>query len=1132
MPDHYGYTTNIILDYSPGQAYNQFVIMDRIRSYLKSIERKYARGDASEHTYRSSMEKLIEALGDNITATNEPKRIKCGAPDFIITKGIVPLGYIETKDIGKSLQAIETDARKKTPKTADGKQLKRYLGSLSNLIFTDYLEFRWFYNGEKRLVVRIARETDSGKIRFEKEKGDEFIKLIRAFLEAETVSIDSPIALAKKMASIAQLIHDIILGALSDDDKGGNLRDQMEAFRKVLIHDLTEGQFADMYAQTICYGLFTARYNHKGKEPFTREKATFELPKTNPFLRKMFGHIAGPELDDRVTWAVDDLAELLDKADIEAITRDFGKRTRREDPVVHFYESFLAAYDPKMRESRGVYYTPEPVVSFIVRSVDYILKNDFGLEDGLADSHKIDLCKNKKGKDGKTETVKKGKCHKVIILDPAVGTGTFLHGVIDHIHEHITNKGQGGTWSSYVSEHLLPRIFGFELLMAPYAVAHMKLGIQLEETGYDFKADERLNIYLTNTLEESFNAGDLPFANWIAAEANEAGKIKNEAPVMVILGNPPYSGHSANKGAWIRDLLRGKDSLTGEKTENYFEVDGKPLGERNPKWLNDDYVKFIRFSQWRIEQTGYGILAFITNHSYLDSPTFRGMRQSLMNTFDDIYILDLHGNAKKREKAPDGSKDENVFDIQQGVAIGIFVKRRITSKRSTVKKHSDLWGLREQFKNIKSQKPLLIGGKYYWLQENDISHKQFNRIESLYPSYLFKPQDRELLSEYNALWSIKGIMRVHVLGFQTHRDNFAIDFNHKTMIKHIRDLLNDEIENDEIAEKYGIEDSCNWQLGNARSKISDLRNWEKYIVNCTYRPFDERYCFFNSIVMDRPRRELVDHVFCKDNITILVPRQLAFTGWRHIFISKKVADSCAVSIKTKEGNHNFPLYLYPEPLKRDLFDSEKTANAPGGRKPNIAPEFTDEFSKKIKMAFVQDGKGDLKKTFGPEDVFSYIYAVFHSPAYRERYAEFLKIDFPRLPLTSKPVLFRNLCKLGDELVNLHLMEKTGPEITSYPIEGEHEVEKVRYTEPGQGADNGRVWINKEQYFENVRPEVWGFHIGGYQVCYKWLKDRKGRKLSYDDIKHYQNIVSILSETIRIMPAIDKLIDKHGGWPIN
>ncbi len=549
--------------------------MNRIRSYLKSIERKYARGDASEHTYRSSMEKLIEALGDNITATNEPKRIKCGAPDFIITKGIVPLGYIETKDIGKSLQAIETDARKKTPKTADGKQLKRYLGSLSNLIFTDYLEFRWFYNGEKRLVVRIARETDSGKIRFEKEKGAEFLKLISAFLEAETVSIDSPIALAKKMASIAQLIHDIILGALSDDDKGGNLRDQMEAFRKVLIHDLTEGQFADMYAQTICYGLFAAVCNHKGKEPFTREKATFELPKTNPFLRKMFGHIAGPELDDRITWAVDDLAELLDKADIEAIVRDFGKRTRREDPVVHFYESFLAAYDPKMRKSRGVYYTPEPVVSFIVRSVDHILKKDFDLEDGLANISKVPIYEKKKDNKGKIKTVKTGESHKVLVLDPAVGTGTFLHGVIDHIHEYLLEKGQAGTWSSYVSAHLLPRLFGFELLMAPYAVAHMKLGIQLKETGYDFKAKERIRVFLTNTLEEAYEIKGLPiFDKWIAEEANKAGKVKSEKPVMVIIGNPPYSYDSENKGSWIQNLIR-----------DYYEVDGHPLGERNPKGL-------------------------------------------------------------------------------------------------------------------------------------------------------------------------------------------------------------------------------------------------------------------------------------------------------------------------------------------------------------------------------------------------------------------------------------------------------------------------------------------------------------------------------------------------------------------
>lgn len=509
--------------------------LNAISEYLRQIGKYLATGRATEHTYRAALATLIESFEKGITATNEPKHVRCGAPDFIVTRGQTPLGYLEAKDVGRNLDEIQRTH-----------QMERYLQGLSNLILTDYLEFRWYEEGEYRMTARLARVGAKGKLRKEKDGHEEVAKLI---------------------------------GAFEDEDKGGSLHDQLEGFRKVLLHDLEPAQFADMYAQTICYGLFAARCNHRGREPFTRKLASFDIPKTNPFLRKMFGYVAGPDLDDRVVWAVDHLAELLNRVDTAAILEDFGKRTRQEDPVVHFYETFLAAYDPKMREARGVYYTPEPVVSYIVRSVDHILKTDFGLPDGLADTTKVPLYETVRTKNGKTRRKKKGESHKVLILDPAVGTGTFLHGVIDHVHEHVQSRGQAGTWSGYVSKHLLPRLFGFELLMAPYAVAHMKLGLQLAETGYDFKSGERLGIYLTNTLEEAFELADLPlFAQLIADEANAAGKVKSEAPVMVVLGNPPYSGHSANKGTWISDLLHGKDAITGKPTSNYFQVEGPTLG--------------------------------------------------------------------------------------------------------------------------------------------------------------------------------------------------------------------------------------------------------------------------------------------------------------------------------------------------------------------------------------------------------------------------------------------------------------------------------------------------------------------------------------------------------------------------
>ena len=481
-----------------------------LRNYLQEIEQAYRMGNATEHTYRSNLKELVETFAPGVTATNEPKRVKCGAPDFIITRKQTPLGYIETKDIGISLDHTEhTD------------QMKRYMGSLANLILTDYVEFRWYVAGEHRITARLTKAGMKNKWVPEQDGIEQVSKLLQGFMITQTPTVNNPKELAIRMASIAQLVRNAISLAFKSEEGGGSLHVQMEGFRQVLLPDLDSEQFADMYAQTICYGLFAARCNARLNTAFTREHAAYDIPKTNPFLRKMFGYIAGPDLDERIVWAVDDLAEVLNRSDMEAILRDFGKRTHREDPVVHFYETFLAQYDPKLREARGVYYTPEPVVSYIVRSVDHLLKKDFELVEGLADATTLKA----ESSDGQFSL----ESHKVQILDPATGTGTFLHSVIDLIYE--TFKGNEGMWSSYVSQHLLPRLFGFELLMAPYAVAHMKLGLQLAETGYDFKSDERLGVFLTNTVEEGFEGGKLPFAEWLVEEATAAGSVKYDAPV-------------------------------------------------------------------------------------------------------------------------------------------------------------------------------------------------------------------------------------------------------------------------------------------------------------------------------------------------------------------------------------------------------------------------------------------------------------------------------------------------------------------------------------------------------------------------------------------------------------------------
>jgi hypothetical protein len=653
-----------------------------IDAYVAAVQAEAARGNATEHTFRPALKALLESLDTGIAATNEPRRIACGAPDYQVARGNLPVGHVEAKDLHVDLD-----------KEARSSQMARYLKALPNLILTNYLDFRWFVNGELREEARIGRRDRNGKVVREPQGEMDLNRLLQGFLSQQPPVVGTPRDLALRLAEMARLTRTLIAETFKREDQRGELHEQYDAFRKALIPGLDADEFADMYAQTLAYGLFAARVNTPlppapspqaergsrgsgggevsgsrggggGEVSFTRYSAAQLLPRTNPFLSKLFYEIAGPDLDDRIAWAVDDIAALLARADMSEILRDFGKRTRQEDPVVHFYETFLHAYDPKMRESRGVYYTPEPVVSFIVRSVDHLLRTRFGKALGLADQD-------------------------TLILDPATGTATFLYFVVEQIYETLRQNGLESGWNSYVGDgpkSLLRRLFGFELLMAPYAVAHLKLGLQLQEKGYDFGRNERLGVYLTNALDEGVPAQTtMPFARYIADESAAAAEVKSSKPIMVVLGNPPYSYTSENTGDWISDLVR-----------DYYKVDGQNLGERNPKGLQDDYVKFIRFGQWRVGQTGEGVLAFISNNGYLDNPTFRGMRQSLLRSFDDIYILNLHGNAKKKERAPDGGPDENVFDIQQGVAIGLFIKRHDVAKsHATATIHyADLWGER------------------------------------------------------------------------------------------------------------------------------------------------------------------------------------------------------------------------------------------------------------------------------------------------------------------------------------------------------------------------------------------------------------------------------------------------------
>ena len=1068
-------------------------MINSLQSYLQTIQEVYRTQKATEHSYRPALQQLIQSFDQKITVTNEPKRIACGAPDFVISQDYQELGYVEAKDIGVSLKKEEKSS-----------QMQRYLGALGNLVFTDYLEFRWYVGGEFRSSASLGVFDKKGQFKADKEGQAQVEILLKGFLETQAPQARTPKELAQRMASLAQLIRDAIAIKLKDAEAGA-LFDQYRSFQQVLISGLTRADFADMYAQTICYGLFAARCNTPIPNNFSRQTAAYALPKTNPFLRDIFDKIAGIDLDESIAWAVDILANILKLTDMEAILRDFGKRTRREDPVVHFYETFLAAYDPKMRQSRGVYYTPEPVVSYIVRSVDYILKEKFGIKDGLASKQKITI----PDPQNPEKTI---ESHQVLILDPAVGTGTFLHGVIDHIYEGFKNKK--GMWSNYVGQHLLPRLFGFELLMAPYTVAHMKLGLQLQELGYEFDANERLKIYLTNTLQEVFQIPQASgFMTRIRDEAEAAKEVKQERPVMVVLGNPPYAYESSNTDPWIVNLVR-----------DYYQVDGQPLGERNPKGLLDDYVKFIRFAQHRIEETGYGVVAFITNHGYLDNPTFRGMRQNLMQTFDEIYILDLHGNSKRKETCPDGSTDQNVFDIQQGVAIGFFIKYKNGDNKPATVYHADLHGLRE----IKEDKKL-IAGKYYWLSENIINSTEWQIIEPKPIFYLFDKQNLAAQSEYHKYISLTNIFEISSVGVSTARDSFSIDFSYKSILDRIQTFV--DLDAESARETFSLgRDTRDWKIKLAQKDLKNTNCDEDNIVKVLYRPFDLRFTYYTGNSKgfhSMPREEVMQHLNRINNFALCTNRQVN-NNFHHILVSQNITDGNAVSNETRERTYIFPIYKYPS--NTPTFFEPPPTSAPGGRRPNLDEKFIQEFAEKLNLKFISDGKGDRQTTFAPEDIFNYIYAIFHSPTYRDRYAEFLKIDFPRVPLTSQPQLFWQLANLGDELVQIHLMKTKLEENVGFPVVGDNIIEKVSYTEPTT-EQNGRVYINKTQYIDNVPPEVYNFYIGGYQVCNKWLKDRKSREFTDDDFEHYAQIVAILQRTIELMTEIDRVIQNHGNFPI-
>jgi predicted helicase len=1051
-----------------------------IEKYIQNINKRYQLGNATEHTFRGDLQQLIENLVPTISATNEPKRQSCGAPDYILTKKDIPVGFIEAKDIGdKDLKGAK--------KTGNKEQFDRYKASLNNLIFTDYLDFHLYRDGEFITKIAIGEVTETG-IKSLPENFLTFTNLIKDFCTHIGQTIKSPKKLAEMMAGKARLLSGVIEKALMSDEinqENSTLKDQMGAFKKILIHDITPKEFADVYAQTIAYGMFAARLHDPILETFSRQKAAELIPKSNPFLRKLFGYIAGPDIDDRIKWIVDNLVEIFLACNVEEILKNYGKSTKMEDPIIHFYETFLSEYDPKLRKARGVWYTPAPVVNFIVRAVDDILKTEFDLPQGLADNSKTKIKVDVQGKQVEQEV------HKVQILDPAAGTGTFLAEVIKHIHNKFV--GQQGIWSNYVETHLLPRLNGFELLMASYAMAHLQLDLLLTETGYKTTNNQRFRVYLTNSLEEKHPDTGTLFASWLSAEANEANYIKRDTPVMCVIGNPPYSGISSNNGEWINKLI-----------EDYKYIDGVHFNERK-HWLNDDYVKFLRYGQHFIEKNGSGVLAFINPHGFLDNPTFRGMRWNLLKTYDKIYTIDLHGNSKKKETAPDGNADVNVFDIMQGVSINIFVKTGKKKANELGKVfHFDLYGKREM--------------KYDFLSDSSLKSVNFQELKPEKPFLFFVPKNNKGSKEYEKGFRVDELFSVNVTGVVTARDSFVIDFQKPILKKRMEEFSDINFTDDSIRRKffgnkkegkYLAGDSRGWKMVEARKTIQSF-NHNDIIQKIAYRLFDDRYIYYHSSMVDWGREKFMYHFINKDNVGIDLCRQLVTDEYSHIFVTNKIVDDSFVSNKSRERGYVFPLYLYPDNPEQQIII--QTAE----RIPNLNTEIIKQIAEKLGLTFTNE-KETTENTFAPIDILDYIYAVLHSLTYREKYKEFLKIDFPRVPYPKDQNTFWQLIKLGEEIRQIHLLESPTVEkyITQYPMDGDNIVTKPKY-------QDGKVYINNTQYFNFVPEIAWNFYIGGYQPAQKWLKDRKDRKLEIEDIFHYQKIIVALTETDRLMKEIDKI----------
>ena len=1102
-----------------------------VEGYISEVARLAKSGITTEHTFRGALAILLDALAPNLKAFNEPKRTDCGAPDYIVQdKTGLGVFYVEAKDLGDD----DLNGKKRT---GHKEQFDRYKAALDTIIFTDYLDFHLYRHGQFVASVKIADWDGVSKVSGISSAYDDLSKLIAEAASSTPQKIDSSKRLAELMAGKARLLQRNAAKFLSPLTKAYDaapvgakppvtpILELLLGMRDVLMPNVGADEFSDIFAQTLTYGMFAARLNDPTPETFTRYEAMGLIPKTNPFLKQFFSYVAN-NLEEELEWMVDDLADLFRAADVEKIMRGYGRTGA--DPMIHFYEDFLAAYDAGLRKDRGVWYTPIQVVKFIVGAADWALRTRFNLADGLADRSKTEIQCEEVAPYGKKMTKKvKKSVHRVQLLDPATGTGTFIAEAIRQIAAKF--KGNEGMWPGYVESDLLPRLNGFELLMASYTMAHIKIDFALRETlGKCCQCDtvansnsqfqlktgntgngntstlatfpqfkQRFNVFLTDSLSDWHK--ELPgglFASALAPEQQGADEVKRDTPVMVVIGNPPYSGISQNNGEWISKLV-----------DDYkVEPGGKIKLQERKHWLNDDYVKFIRLAEHYVEKNGEGIVAYITPHGFLDNPTFRGMRWHLMQTFDEIWTLNLHGNSKKKEVAPDGGKDECVFNIMQGVAITLFVKckgstglTRLTGLKDVTKNlvnpvnpvknncrvyYADLWGKKKE--------------KLAALDDATMESIEWQELKPTEPMLFFAPHDTAGEVEYMEGFKLDDMMKENTSGFVTANDTLNISFTAQEQADKLYELKTLS-EHDWRHRTGRTKDSRDWRYETA--KADSIAHATVPVLAC-YRPFDDRYTVYTGNsrgLYSSPQRNVMEHFVKGDNIGICCIRICSRDDDLPVFVTDKITDKTILS--SKDNANVFPLYLYEENMGK----VEKRANLD-----------KDIVAKIAAILNPVNPVNPVKESPTPEDIFDYIYGVLHSPAYRTKFKEFLKVDFPRIPYPKDLGEFERFRDAGRVLRMTHLMKDSEPPLSEargrFPIAGDNIVEAVKW-------GNGRVYINDTQYFDNVPLSAWEQAIGGYRPAEKYLKDRKGRALSQDELKHYQRIILALAKTREIMDGL-------------